>query len=250
MDLTDSEKRVTAKSAVGLLAVFCLMLSGGAAGPPKEKPTAAAPPPGKTLIYVYRKGRMLGAAVHPTVFVNDFFVGELHNSEYVSYAVDEGPVVVTTTDPVGGHLAAMSHVGTQRAQTPGVAGFWADLPGCKGLDWGRLALAPPADLTQCKTNLSALYQECGVVVSETVTGPVRITHVRVPECNYRLAGSNDALYLLTKALAARHVSVKAEAGKCYYLRWSVVFGTGNTLEMVDSAEGEKDLQGMHGAKER
>ena len=58
--------------------------------------TASPPPAGKALIYVYRQGRMLGAAGYDRIFVNNHYLAALRNSNYAQREVPPGTVVFTT----------------------------------------------------------------------------------------------------------------------------------------------------------
>ena len=218
---------------------MCLVLPGDAAGSRKSKPAAA--PEGKALVIVYRRGSTVRKIMFPSVFVNDYFLGDLYNSEYVSLAVQEGTVVVTSTVLLGGHV-----------KIPSPTGYWASLPGCAGLDWGRLAFAPLADLELCDSNLTALYEECGTtgtIVGSPRFGGIIMTHV--PACNHRLDGADGARNLLFLASEAHRIKIEVEAGKTYYVEWSISLKvkTGNQLQLVDAAIGAKDIRKLKPAKE-
>ncbi|HYM05298.1 MAG TPA: hypothetical protein VEU11_01945 [Terriglobales bacterium] len=234
--------------ACGLLCLAVLTVTGSQKFKPSPPPSA-----GKALIYIYRPGRMLGAAIHFTVFINDYFLAEIHNSNYAAYEVPEGQVVVTTTVPITGkYLTAFN--GLPSNNIPSTTGFWAALPGCADLDWGRLALAPPEKIELCDTNLTALYQECGATVTTTgCAGCVMITRtMHVPKCNHRLDGSGNALYLLSLATMAHKLPFTAEAGHSYYFRWSLKFSSKQPtrLELVDESTGAKEIRGLKLAKNR
>src|SRR5208282_3944078 len=64
-------------------------------------PAPQSSPAARAVIYVYRKGRMLGTLVRTAIFVNHKRLGELHNSNYVSTEVPAGPVEVIAS---GGYL--------------------------------------------------------------------------------------------------------------------------------------------------
>lgn len=203
----------------GFLTIALLALTGSPAA--KKRKPLPTPPEGEGLVYVYRRPRVVGKIVYPSIFVNDYsLLGELHNGEYASLAVKEGTVVVTATSPTGGRVADfLAHVG--RVSPPSTTGFWASLPGCAGLDWGRLALAPPADVVNCQHNLARLYRQCGVTETTEDLITMRFTTVRVPACYHRLDGSENAFSLLFLAQCASRVKFEVEAGKSYYVEWSV-----------------------------
>jgi hypothetical protein len=193
-------------------------------------------------------GRVAGT-IHPSVFINDYFLAELRNSEYAELEIPEGPVVVTTTMPVGGKLQTANNTWARRVDTPVPAGFWAALPGCANLDWGRLAIAPAADRETCQRNLLQLYQQCGVTYTVTEEGSLRIVKVHVPACNERVAGSQNAFTALNQAAKARHLKINAEAGKTSYAEWSFN-RKGFFLELVDAATWANDFKSLRPAKER
>ena len=232
---------------VGLLVIPLLALTGSAvAQEPKPSPT---PPAGEGLIYVYREPRFLNKGAYPSIFVNDYFLAELHNGEYVSLAVKEGTTVVTASAPT----ARLANPYAKRVKPPSTAGYWASLPGCDGLDWGRLALAPAADIAICQHNLAQLYEECGAtskMVGSYLTGGVITVHV--PACNHRLDGSGNAFHLLFLAEWARRVKIEVQAGKTYYVEWSASSITykAETFALVDEATGAKAIAKFKSAKER
>jgi len=51
--------------------------------------------------------------------------------------------------------------------------------------------------------------------------------------------------------ANKRILVNTEAGKTYYVRWSVGhFGAGGELELVDEATGAKEMKGLHPAEDK
>jgi hypothetical protein len=62
----------------------------------KGQSTASPAPAGKALIYVYRQGRVVGAAGYDHIFVNNEYLAALHNSNYAQREVPPGTVVFTT----------------------------------------------------------------------------------------------------------------------------------------------------------
>ncbi len=111
-----------------------------AAGPvaqeSKTVSASAAAPTAQASIYVYRQGHMLGAIGHPIIFVNDYLLAEMHNSNYASLEVPQGTVIVSATFANQGDLLM-----------PSPTGYWASLPGCTGLDARRFFAAP----LRCRT---------------------------------------------------------------------------------------------------
>ncbi|MFO1500594.1 MAG: DUF2846 domain-containing protein [Verrucomicrobiota bacterium] len=73
---------------------MCLLIVGCATGPKFE--TTAVPRDGKALVYVYRKGSMVGAAGYSRIYVNNEFLTKLRNSGYAPCEVPPGTVTFTT----------------------------------------------------------------------------------------------------------------------------------------------------------
>jgi len=70
-----------------------------AVAPDNSGPSNATAPPtptGKALIYVYRQGRMVGAAGYDHIFVNSQYLAALHNSNYAQREVPAGTAIFTT----------------------------------------------------------------------------------------------------------------------------------------------------------
>jgi len=76
------------------LACLTLLFSGCASGP-EFKPITDIPS-NKALVYVYRKGRILGAANESHIFVNGEYLTKLKNSAYAPRVVEPGKVVFST----------------------------------------------------------------------------------------------------------------------------------------------------------
>jgi hypothetical protein len=143
------------KTLIGLFIVTSLLLTSCATGP---KFTSAPPPPsGKALIYVYRKGSIVGAAGYSRIYVNGELQGSLSNGGYETCNVPEGTVSFSTL----------------------CRAIWA-LPGIAAL--------------------TRLQQE-----------------------------QNERLRF------------QAEAGKTYYIKWSI----GDKMKLVDTETGSKDIEGLH-----
>lgn len=64
---------------------------------------SSTPHAGKALVYVYRQGRVLGAAGYDRIFVNNEYLAALHNSNYAQREVQPGTIVFAT-------LPRMKHV--------------------------------------------------------------------------------------------------------------------------------------------
>jgi hypothetical protein len=204
---------------------------------------------------------MLGVVGHPVIFINDYLLAQMHAANYTSVQIPQGPVVITATFAYDGQLSIPSPA------VPATAGSWAALPGCVGLDWRRLAAASPSDITLCQKGLAGLYSECAPTVSYSgcaLPGCVLIKTTRVPACYSSLNGSADAPFLLSIAAQERdalanglphphsgnlhlQLRIEAEAGKTYYVKWSVST-SGGKMELVDTANGEKEIRGLKLAK--
>ncbi len=199
---------------------------------------------------------MLGAFGHPVLFVNDYLLAQLQTSNYTYMEVPKGSVVVTATFAFQGHLAF-----------PTPTGDWAKLPGCAGLDWRRLAAASPTDVSGCRDGLAELFSRCSPKVTFSgcaLPGCVLIKTTHVPACFSSLAGSADAPFLLSMAPQLRNaltnglphkstgnlhlqLAIEAEAGKTYYIKWSVST-SGGKMSLVDVTAGEKGIRGCHLAR--
>ena len=127
-----------------------------------------------------------------------------------------------------------------RVKPPSTAGYWASIPGCAGLDWGRLALASPDNIGLCRKNLVQLYVECGASSRTVETlGTGETKSVRIPVCNHRLDGSETAFHLLFLAQWTKRVNIDVQAGKTYYVEWTadnIVYRT-KSFDLVDEATG-------------
>jgi hypothetical protein len=83
------------KICVALLAIATILLPSGAVG--SEKFTPAPPPaPGKALVYVYRQGKMVGAAGYDLIFVNNEYMAGVHNGNYAYREVPPGTLVFSS----------------------------------------------------------------------------------------------------------------------------------------------------------
>ncbi len=242
------QKLSVAGMYVGLWGIPLLALTGSALAQKSHPPQA--PPAGQGLIYIYRQPRYLGKDGYPSIFVNDYFLGELQNGEYVSLAVKEGPAVVTASAPT---TRWHENPYNSRVKPPSTAGYWASIPGCAVLDWGRLALASPDNVGLCLKNLVQLYVECGAssrTVETLGTGETR--GVRIPVCNHRLDGSETAFHLLFLAQWTKRVNIDVQAGKTYYVEWTadnIVYNT-KSFDLVDEATGAAAVSKYKPAKER
>jgi len=240
---------------IKMLLVLLPLIAGSAWS---QKFTPAPPPaPDKSLVYVYREGSMVGAVGRPLIFVNGYFLAEMHNSNYAPIEVPRGAVVISST-----------YARTNAVNFPETKGPWASLPGCAGLDWRRLAMAPPADIGLCRSGLIDLLGKCGAyteVLGCQLRGCVWWVTTRFPACNPTLNGfSADALYLLDLAgplrlaldggpqrrsqLLIAPLRVQVEAGKTYYVRWSIST-SGGSLRVVDSTAGAKEIRKLNLAQE-
>jgi Ankyrin repeats (many copies)/Ankyrin repeat len=212
--------------------------SGGSGG--TGQAAAAQPSAGMGRIYFYRRGRFLGMITHFSVYVGDKFLAEIHNDTYASMEVPAGPVVITAGSPITGKR----HLPSQ--------GEWASLPGCAGLEWRRLPLEPAGDVNQCAANLRELNSQCEGSSSTTTGGALRTLTIHVPACNYKLHGSYHANELLAMVPLTVRLPLEVEAGKIYYVRWSLALTNhplAYKLELMDEATGAKEMKGASLAKE-
>jgi hypothetical protein len=72
-----------------------LLMTGCSATGVKFSPTETIEP-GKSIVYIYRKKRMVGAANQPHVFLNGNHVSQLLNGGYSYSSVEPGDVVLCT----------------------------------------------------------------------------------------------------------------------------------------------------------
>lgn len=242
------------KISAAAVVITLLLITGSTVS--AQKFTPSSPSAGNALIYIYRQGGMLGVVGHPVFFVNDYLLAQIHAGNYTSMQVPPGSAMITATFAFQGQLALPSPVGS-----------WASLPGCAGLNWRRLAAAPPADIAQCRDGLIGLYNACSPKTTYSgcaLPGCVLIRTTHVPACFSDLNGSGDAPFLLGMALQLRdaladglpsrpagnlhlQIKIEAESGKTYYVK-SSVSGSGGKMELVDAATGEKQIRGLKLAK--
>ncbi len=84
-------KQFIMKSLIKTLFLFMLVLTCNSAFSQKFSPVSEIPA-GKALVYIYRPGSIVGAAVHYTVNANDTIVSEAHlkNNSYLVFFADPG----------------------------------------------------------------------------------------------------------------------------------------------------------------
>jgi hypothetical protein len=61
-------------------------------------------------------------------------------------------------------------------------------------------------------------------------------------------GVSNALAMLTQSFVRVRIEIEVEAGKTYYVRWSVS-GNYGKMELVDPANGAKEIEKLHLAKD-
>jgi hypothetical protein len=209
--------------------------SGGAAGQATASPTSA----GNGIVYVYRKGSIVGTAGRPLIFVNDEYRAELHNSNYASLEVPQGALSITAT------VSLLKY-----GRFPPPTGEWASGPGCASVDWRRLVVAPSGTIARCKDELTSLFMRCGV----RWEGVFPIIWAVVPKCNYKLNGADAAfnyagLAMRPKELAHERLHIEVEAGKTYYVKWSGS-SSGGKMQLQDAAAGAKEIRKLHPVRDQ
>lgn len=249
MEPVNRRLKIVKISAVGLFATL-LLLTGSASGR-KKSIALPQPSPGNALVIIYREGGMYGEGVSPIIFFNDYLVGAMDLATYAPVEVSQGSGVITAT-----HAEWKLQL-----IVPSASGSWAWLPGCRGLDWWRLAAAPPADVTLCQEGLARLVGECAPSATWKSVGTYRVRETNVPACNSNLNGSGSAPYLLALAPELRNalgsgiippnpggslhlhtqLRIEAEAGKTYYVKWSVTV-SGGKMKLMEAATGEKEIR--------
>jgi hypothetical protein len=205
---------------------------------PVTQSAASPAATGTGRLYLYRQGRFLGKITHFSAYVGDTFLAEIHNAEYASMEVPAGTVLITAAGPIIG-----------KHHIP-FGGSWASEPGCAGLKWRRLALESIADIEGCKSRIGALANICGSTVEGCFMCPLET--IRVPGCNYQLNGASLGYQLLLEVGAAIRLKLDVEAGKTYYVRWSLSLRNHPQpykMELVDEATGVKEIKHEHLAKE-
>jgi hypothetical protein len=158
-------------------------------------------------LYFYRQGRILGKITHFSAYVDDAFLAEIHNGQSASMEVPEGSVAITAATPITG-----------KHRVP-FGGAWASEPGCAGLKWRRLALEPISDIEQCKVSIRTLAAACGTTVNTCFKCVLKT--IRIPRCNYQLNGADLGYELLGEVSTTARMKLDIEAGKTYYVRWSL-----------------------------
>ena len=216
-------------------------------------PVPAAP---QALIFVYRQGHMGGAWQHALVFINREVVAELHNSNYTQHSVPPGTVTVSASFAYLGSIKKRGGSGSELPQS---------VPECVGLDVLRLGDANMVDIQRCGRAL----EDAGVRLAEILAHgpeirdpePLRtLCHIApsygtrhgasiylfdqraVEQCRNDMLTAFTALYRIVAG-----VVIKAEAGRTYYVKWSVSGFVGK-LQVVDAATGAKEMKKLHPAK--
>jgi ankyrin repeat protein len=152
--------------------------------------------------------------------------------------VPEGSVVLTAATPITG-----------KHRVP-FGGAWASEPGCIGLKWRRLALEPIADIEQCRESIRALAGACGITVDTCFKCVWKTVHI--PRCNYQLNGAELGYELLREVATTARLKLDIEAGKTYYVRWSLSLTNhplAYKMEVMDAVAGAKDIKKESPAKE-
>lgn len=241
-------------------------------------------PTGEATVYVYRIGSMLGAINFPIVFVNGRLIDMLQNSHYVQAKVPQGMTVIAAAQGEfsnGGIWLADSRGLGNGVFIPGPNRNLPDLPGCEGVDFismradlirlwtlGEQVIAPRGDTTRCQETLS--YDGDRIAADSRKDGPSTYV-IHLCNLNYVQRGNTDrmswssgysreqmascgeelisALTLLRTTSepavpGPTHIAIPVEAGKAYYIRWSVTFH-GGKIELVDEATGAKHIRKLH-----
>jgi ankyrin repeat protein len=199
---------------------------------------ASSPAVHTGTLYFYRQARILGKIIHFSAYVDDTFLAEIHNGQFASMEVPEGSVALTAATPI---------IGKHRVP---FGGAWASEPGCTGLKWRRLALEPIADIEQCRVSIRALAGACGITV-ETCFKCVWKT-IHTPRCNYQLSGADLGYELLEQVATTARLKLDIEAGKTYYVRWSLSLTNhplAYKMEVMDAVTGAKEIKKETLAKE-
>jgi hypothetical protein len=204
---------------------------------------------------------MVGVIGHPLIFIDEYLLAEIGNGSYAKFEVPQGTVVVAATAAYTSHIELPSPTGP---------GFWRAIPGCVGLDWRRLAAAEPSDIALCSSGLDSLVRQCGIYTTiRGCSGPGCVQWIteHIPACNYKLDGCPADIFNLLKLAAPVRLAltgsesrggvafttlnavlrVDVEAGKTYYLKWSVS-GSGGKMMLADGPVGAKEIKKLNLAK--
>jgi hypothetical protein len=81
--------------------VIALSIGGCASTPETATPfTPMAVEPSKSLIYLYRINRFVGAVNKAEIFINNQYVGQLDNGAYCTLTSDPGPVEIKALEKI------------------------------------------------------------------------------------------------------------------------------------------------------
>lgn len=283
-----------------------------------EQSLASPPPAGKALVYVYRQGHIVGAGVHPLIFVNDSFLAVLKNSNYAEREVPQGTVVVAATVALEHTEPGSAYVGLSQYFPPTLrwpkclgdprkpsctwdaAGQTPEKEehGCAKVDWRRVDEARHEDSALCRKELSTTSAALdnwldpnrksrelllgmlvpgalgNVLLMDAASGPKGDLSAWLQMCGpnpfpqrssqevdkirsdlKRGDYSDEWSRCKNEAAAAdlmlqvkERLRIEAEAGKTYYVEWSVS-GSGGKMKFVDAATGAKKISNLHLAKD-
>lgn len=240
---------------------------------------ALTPQTGEATIYVYRIGSMLGALARPTIFVNGDEVATLQNSRYALAKVPPGtaniaaaqiivlPDKIQVTD-IKGDLVFIPGPNATFSTTASHV-----LSGCEGTNFvslrselvrlwvlGKQGPVQREDTTRCQASLRE------VLAAMAANFPHRLVPVKAMQtCYLHPFGTGEAynaeevnacysqfsaalkLLAIDTAPAGRgptRIAIPVEAGKAYYIRWSVS-SRGGAIKPVDEKTGAKAVRKLH-----
>ncbi|HEV2380256.1 MAG TPA: hypothetical protein VG206_10730 [Terriglobia bacterium] len=230
----------------------------------------SSPAVGKASVYVYRTGRMLGAAGRPIVFVNRDFLVILNRSSYASVDVLPGTVRISAT----GSLLGLNRNGLSGTPVHFPPAISTSVSGCSGLDWLHLGTQRDAKVTACEDELNDADRTLRRLLAEGEISPTPHERTHFLELcagvRHYLStrrGSPIELFSRDGLLACRgevdfaidtltqtgvmnvmsRLEFQAEAGESYYFKWSIPagFGKGPQLKPVKETTGAKDIKKLH-----
>ncbi len=210
-------------------------------GPAKALPTSPGLPEPQGLVYVYRRQHLPPPALYISIFVNRVALGNLNNNSYVQLAVPTGKAAVIAT-----------HADDRDSLKAAARAF----PECADLLSERCLAA----LEKARDATVAPRVGGGITEPELV---FRICHIRtygksmdgrtlydlgdLQTCNIFWG---HAFATLVRSTLAKPLEIEIEAGKSYYVKWSVHSFTGVKMEVVDAATGAKEVKDIPPAKDQ
>jgi HEAT repeat protein len=199
----------------------------------KAAPTSGGPPETQALVYVYRRQHLPPPALYISIFVNHVDLGNLNNNSYVQLSVPTGKAAVIAT-----------HADDRDSLRRATSTF----PECADLlsDACVVAVREAYDATTAISKPELVFRICQIrTYGKGFDGKILYNAEDLQTCNIFWG---RAAATLRNTLARKPLEIEVEAGKTYYVKWSVHSFTGVKMEVVDAKTGAKELKGLPLAK--